>query len=295
VGTRSSERGILAFSRNNNALMKIVKLFSFWVLTIGTSALLLSGFVQAYDPDDQINPPTPQILPRDPAAGPTESAERQGAAGALKRRGSKAESAVSKQPQLGPNFGFGPKGLAFETADANPFLRMGARLQFRFATLQGDPEGLNRPEMQGSTGVTLRMDPTKLGGNPFRPWTGISLKHDLEERGFSSEQGLHLKEIDDGRSGSTRSLRGGSFQVGYLFPEFWDRVPGTLEITGRVSLVDPGTSVRYALQEEWTLGATWFSRGQRNKITADVSYRELDYPDAGESAARFQVRWDISF
>ncbi len=213
----------------------------------------------------------------------------------MKRGGSKAESTVSKQPQLGPNFGFGPKGLAFETDDASPYLRMGARLQFRFATLQGDPEGLNRLEMHGSNGVTLRMDPTKLGGNPFRPWTGISPKHDLKERGFSSEQGLHLNEIDDGLSGSTRRLRGGSFQVGYLLPEFWDRVPGTFEITGRVSLVDPGTSVRYDLQEEWTLGAIWFSRGQRNKITADVSYRELGYSDAGESAARFQVRWDISF
>ena len=275
--------------------MKIVKLCSFWVLTIGTSALLLSGFVQADDPDDRINLSTPQILPRDSAAGSTLSASPQGAGGALKRRGSKAEGTVSKQPQLGPNFGYGPKGLAFETDDVSPYLRIGARLQFRFATLQGDPEGLNRLEMHDSNGVTLRMDPTKLGGNPFRPWTGISPKHDLKERGFSSEQGLHLNEIDDGFSGSTRRLRGGSFQVGYLVPELWDRVPGTLEITGRVSLVDAGTSVRYDLQEEWTLGAIWFSRGQRNKITADVSYRELDYSDAGESAARFQVRWDISF
>ena len=275
--------------------MKIVKLCSFWILTIGTSSLLLSGFVQAYDPDDRINPSTPQILPRDPATGPTLSAVRQGAPGALKRGGSKAESTVSKQPQLGPNFGFGPEGLAFETADANPYLRMGARLQFRFAALQGDPEGLNRLETHGSTGVTLRTDPTKLGGNPFQPWTGISFKHDFKERGFSSEQGLHLNDIDDGLSGSTRRLRGGSFQVGYLLPEFWDRVPGTFQITGRVSLMDPGTSVRYDLQEEWALGAIWFSRNQRNKITADVSYRELDYPDAGESAARFQVRWDISF
>jgi len=275
--------------------MKIVKLCSFWVLTIGTSALLLSGFVQADDPDDRINLSTPQILPRDSAAGSTLSASPQGAGGALKRRGSKAEGTVSKQPQLGPNFGYGPKGLAFETDDVSPYLRIGARLQFRFATLQGDPEGLNRLEMHDSNGVTLRMDPTKLGGNPFRPWTGISPKHDLKERGFSSLQGLHLNEIDDGLSGSTRRLRGGSFQVGYLVPELWDRVPGTLEITGRVSLVDAGTSVRYDLQEEWTLGAIWFSRGQRNKITADVSYRELDYSDAGESAARFHVRWDISF
>jgi hypothetical protein len=213
----------------------------------------------------------------------------------VKRGGSKGESTVSGQPQLGPNFGYGPKGLAFETADANPYLRMGARLQFRFATLQGDPEDLNRLEMQRSTDVTLRLDPIQLGGNPFLPWMRISPKNDLKERGFSSEQDLHVKEIDDRLRGSSRRLRGGSFQVGYLFPKFWERVPGTFEITGRVALVDPGTSVRYDLQEEWTLGAIWLSRGQRNKITADVSYRELDYSDAGESAARFQVRWDISF
>jgi len=275
--------------------MKILKLCIFWALTIGTSAMLLSGFVHAYDPDDRIDPSTAQILPKDPAAGSTLSAAPQGAAGALKRRGSKAESTVSKQPQLGPKFGYGPKGLAFEIDDANPYLRMGARLQFRFATLQGYPEDLNGLGMHGSTGVTLRMDPIKLGGNPFLPWTGISPRNDFKERAFSSEQGLHLREIDDGLSGSTRRLRGGSFQVGYLFPEFWERVPGTLEITGRVALVDPGTSVRYDLQEEWTLGAIWFSQGQRNKITADVSYRELDYSDAGESATRFQVKWDISF
>ena len=114
------------FGKNKStALMKILKLCIFWALTIGTSAMLLSGFVHAYDPDDRIDPSTPQILPKDSAAGSTVSAARQGAAGALKRGRSKAESTVSKQPQLGPNFGFGPKGLAFETADANPYLRMG--------------------------------------------------------------------------------------------------------------------------------------------------------------------------
>ena len=140
------------------------------------------------------------------------------------------------------------------------------------------------------TALPSEWTPQDWAGIPSGPGRGISPNHDLKERGFSSEQGLHLNEIDDGLSGSTRRLRGGSFQAEYT----WSRSSG---IESREPSKSQGVSptVKYDMQEEWTLGAIWFSRGQRNKITADVSDRELDYSDAGESAARFQVRWDISF
>jgi hypothetical protein len=263
------------------ATMRILKLWKFWALTIGTSALLLSGIVQAYDPDDRISPSRPGIFPGDSVKKPDGFFHRRSLVlphGVLHS----VESALSARPQW--------------SADADVYSLLGSRLQFRFAPMPEDRvEGYSPTAMEGFSDLTLRWGPIRSGRAPFLPWTEFYPDHYFKEGGLSSERDLRGKGIDDRLRGSAGHLRGGYFQVGYFFQNFWERVPGSLEITGRVALAGTSTSARSDLLEEWTLGASWFFRGLSNKITANVSYRELDQPDAAESGTSFNVRWDISF
>ena len=181
-----------------------------------------------------------------------------------------------------------------ETSDADTFLWLGARLQFRFATLHGDSVNRGGPAMPDSSDVTLRRGRIKLGEHPFLPWIEVYSEDDFKEKSFLSEGQLHRQGIDDQFRGTARHLRGGYFQVGYFFHEWWERVPASLEIAGRIALVDPD-AMRSGLKQEWTLGANWFLGEYGNKITTDVSYIGIEHQDSDASAMRFQVRWDISF
>ena len=176
---------------------------------------------------------------------------------------------------------------------ADTFLWQGTRLQFRFATPNGDSVNRGRLAMPDSSDITLRRGRIKLGEHPFLPWIEVYSGDDFKEKSFLSE-GLHRQGIDDQFRGTARRLRGGYFQVGYFFHEWWERVPASLEIAGRVALVDP-EPMGWGLKQEWTLGANWFLGEHGNKITTDVSYIGMDHQDVDESVMRFQVRWDISF
>lgn len=113
--------------------------------------------------------------------------------------------------------------------------------------------------------------------------------------GFAYQQELHWKKIDDRTAQSTRELWGGYIQLGYFFHERWPAVPEPLELAGRFALVDPDTSMDDDLQQEWTLGANWFFKGHRNKLSADVSRIILDAPDGEASETRLRFQWDVSF
>jgi len=114
-------------------------------------------------------------------------------------------------------------------------------------------------------------------------------------RGFSWQQELHWKEIEDTLSGSRRRLWGSYAQLGYFFHQSWAWVPPPLEIAARFALVDPDTSVEFDLQEEVTFGANWFINGHRSKVTVDTSFLELDAPTGRVSETRFRAQWDVSF
>jgi hypothetical protein len=123
----------------------------------------------------------------------------------------------------------------------------------------------------------------------------ILLETAYHYRGFSYQQELHFKEIEDRFNGTTRRLWGGYVQAGYFFHELWPVVPAPLEMAGRIALVDPDTSVDSYYEQEWTLGANWFFKGHRNKITADISRIRLDDPAGVASENRFRLQWDVSF
>jgi hypothetical protein len=253
---------------HNPEFKRIVKLGRAWVLVVVNAMLLLAGAAQADDCDDTSGLSTLQTLCRESAAE-----------GSL----------------FGARFRERSKELEIETSDANTPFGLGARLQLLFATLKGDPVKPDRQEPPGSSYAILRGGRIKLGEHPFLPWMEIYSVYDSKDKGFLSERQVHLTGIDDRFRGTTRRLRGGHFQVGYFFHEWWERVPPSLEIAGRVSLVEPETLTGSGLQDEWTLGANWFFRRHGNRIAADVSYIGIDHPDSVEYAMRFQVRWDIAF
>ena len=113
--------------------------------------------------------------------------------------------------------------------------------------------------------------------------------------GFAYQQELHWKKIHDRTAQSTRELWGGYIQLGYFFHELWPKVPEPLELAARFALVDPDSGLDSDLQQEWTLGANWFFKGHRNKLTADVSQIILDAPDGETSETRLRFQWDVSF
>ena len=112
--------------------------------------------------------------------------------------------------------------------------------------------------------------------------------------GFSWQQELHWKQIEDSHENSTRRLVGGYAQAGYFLHEAWSAFPEPLELAFRYGVVDPDTSGRSDLQQEYTLGANWFFNGHRNKLTADTSYLDLDDPVNAASEWRVRLQWDLS-
>ena len=115
-------------------------------------------------------------------------------------------------------------------------------------------------------------------------------------RGMSWQQELHWKNMENLEAGGHTKLLGGYAQVGAFPAECWNCFPEPLELTGRVSRVDPDTSLSGNGQWEWMLGANWYFKGHRNKLSADVSLLDIEDPVSGsDSAWRLRLQWDVSF
>ena len=124
--------------------------------------------------------------------------------------------------------------------------------------------------------------------------TQVMQDSSFRANGFSWQQEFHWKAIEDRHEGSTRDLVGGYAQAGYFVHEAWDSLPEPLELAFRYSVVDPDTSGRSDLQQEYTVGANWFLNGHRNKFTADTSYLDLDDPSDPSSEWRFRLQYELS-
>jgi hypothetical protein len=116
-------------------------------------------------------------------------------------------------------------------------------------------------------------------------------------KGFSFQQELHWKEIQDNVNLTTTNLRGSYFQAGYL-P--WGHRPGhrlkPLELAGRYAWVDPDTSIEGDSRTELSFCANWFFDLHENKATIELSRLTLEEPGALELAdLRLRLQWDISF
>ncbi|MEM9186723.1 MAG: hypothetical protein AAGB00_09540 [Planctomycetota bacterium] len=94
-------------------------------------------------------------------------------------------------------------------------------------------------------------------------------------------------------TGEATRLVGGYAQLGTFLSEWCAAVPRPLELVARVSLVDPGRSVERNTLREWTMGASWFVVGHRNKLTADVSWLNFDSQARDASLTRFRLQWEL--
>lgn len=113
--------------------------------------------------------------------------------------------------------------------------------------------------------------------------------------GFSWQQELHWKNIEDGASGEKTRLVGAYAQAGMFFSEIIESFPKPLELAVRVARVDPDRDRDDNAEKEFTACATWFFDGHRNKLTLDISRVVRRLAPESDSSNRVRLQWDWSF
>jgi phosphate-selective porin len=116
-----------------------------------------------------------------------------------------------------------------------------------------------------------------------------------QKGGFSWQQELHWKAIDDQVSGRKRRLVGGYAQAGMFFAELFTSFPQPLELAARYARVDPNDNLSDDLEKETTLVANWFFNGHRNKLSMDISRVVRRLAPETETDNRIRLQWDWSF
>ncbi|WP_224484310.1 OprO/OprP family phosphate-selective porin [Robertkochia aurantiaca] len=115
-------------------------------------------------------------------------------------------------------------------------------------------------------------------------------------RGFSWQHESHYKEIQDRVLGQTTVLEGSYLQAGYFLHQAWGFIPEPLEIAARYAWYTPEERIIDNLHKELGFGLNWFFAGHRNKLTAEVTWFELEGPTFPVTdEVRVRVQWDISF
>lgn len=113
--------------------------------------------------------------------------------------------------------------------------------------------------------------------------------------GFSWQQELHWKQVEDRFSGQSTRFVGGYAQAGMFFSEVFESFPEPLELALRIAHVDPNRSLSGAMENEYTLGANWFFNGHRNKLTLDLARIKRRMAPQSDTTSRLRVQWDWSF
>ncbi len=114
-------------------------------------------------------------------------------------------------------------------------------------------------------------------------------------KGFSWQQELHYKNIDDTINVKQTTLIGNYFQLGYFFHHILPKFPKHLEIFARQSFYDANIDLPDNNNYEYTIGCNWFFKGHKNKLTFDYSYIEYhEFEPIFNSGNRFRLQWDIS-
>jgi hypothetical protein len=112
-------------------------------------------------------------------------------------------------------------------------------------------------------------------------------------RGFSVQQELHIKSVDDQVNGKRTTSYGAYVQAGYFPHALISFIPQPLEFAYRYAFVDPDDTVRSDVKREHTVAANWFFEGHRNKITVDYSH--LSQEGGFTPVDRVRLQWDVSF
>lgn len=113
--------------------------------------------------------------------------------------------------------------------------------------------------------------------------------------GFSWQQELHWKQIDDRVTGEKRRLVGGYAQAGMFFSEIYEAFPEPLEFAIRFAQVDPDRDLSGDSEKEYTLASNWFFNGHRNKLTIDLSHVIRREAPETDTSNRVRLQWDWSF
>lgn len=202
---------------------------------------------------------------------------------------------------------------ARENDDKNPMLM--TRWQWNF---MGEPLDFSGSDLKyhkkftaviALAGVTNRSPYTRFstsgGGQLVGFEEGIAGQYRVNQllvetagkyKGFSWQQELHWKEINDKVNIVTNTLMGNLFQLGY-FPHYkWKKFPKQIEVYARHAFYDPNIQEDSDYQQELSSGVNWFFKGHANKLTAEYSYLyyslETDQLQAG---SRIRLQWDVSF
>ena len=113
--------------------------------------------------------------------------------------------------------------------------------------------------------------------------------------GFSWQQEVHWKRVDDTLTGQKTRLIGGYVQAGMFFSEVFESFPEPLELALRVARVDPNRALAGATEKEYMLGSNWFFNGHRNKLTLDLSRVIRREAPETDTSNRLRLQWDWSF
>ena len=123
----------------------------------------------------------------------------------------------------------------------------------------------------------------------------VMLETAYQHRGFSWQQELHWKSVEDRLGGEKRRLLGGYAQAGMFFSEIYESFPEPLEFALRYARVDPDNNVSSDTEKEYTLASNWFFNGHRNKLTLDLSHVIRRQAPETDTSNRVRVQWDWSF
>ena len=115
-------------------------------------------------------------------------------------------------------------------------------------------------------------------------------------KGFSWQQELHWKQINDKINAQITTLAGNLLQFGYFPYYVWSNFPKPLEIYARHAFYIPNLELNNELRQEYTAGFNWFFSNHRNKLSIETSY--LNYTNESQferDGFRYRLQWDISF
>ncbi len=93
-----------------------------------------------------------------------------------------------------------------------------------------------------------------------------------QHAGFSWQQELHYKEVDDAFTGERSEMAGGYAQAGYFPHARWKALPRQLELALRYARVDPDVLFIDGDHEETTFAVNWFFAGHDSKLSFDVTW-----------------------
>ena len=202
---------------------------------------------------------------------------------------------------------------ARENDDENPMIM--TRWQWNF---MGEPLGFSGSDLSyhnkftailAVAGVTNRSPYTRFstagGGNLEGFEEGIAGQYRVNQllaetagkyRGFSWQQELHWKQINDKVNITTNTLMGHLFQLGY-FPHYvWKKFPKKMEFYARHAFYDPNVQEESDFQQELSTGFNWFFKGHANKLTVEYSYLYYSIEtDQLKEGSRVRLQWDVSF